>query len=461
MKKALYFVFTAFILTVLLFQTMPAMAVEVSFDGEYRIRAYAYDLDGRKTSDNDFNDSQTYYDQRFRLGITTKISDNLKAYIRMVAPNNDRWGNGDNTSLLFDYNEGGTARVQTDSGNPWAGNVDFDLAYLDFAIPNTNLNARVGKQWMSLGNYIVLGSYATFDAIKVNTKLNNVDVCLFTAKLYEGDTSDEYDSTGEAETPSEDDEDLYGLTLGFKPAPNMNLGLFTVMMNDGTVDEGYFAPGLPGYEDMDAFWIGLNADIDYAPLKMKFEADYSNVKLNAIDNGGEDFEAKGYALFADICAELEYANIGIAALMTTGEKEDEPGDDNESSMFVPISSRFSYFYDWDLIVINKYLEDLEGDYCITNLTTLKLYAKKDLTPKTKGTLSIQTYSYTEDPEPDSDEPGDDSKLGMEIDVVLEHQLYDNLTLTAGAGYWITDEETVGTEDTNDNWLLKLALLYKF
>jgi len=438
MKKALYFTLAAFILTVMVFHSMPVRAVELSFNGEYRVRAYAYDMNGL----NEQDDARTYYDQRFRLVLTATASENLKGVLRIVAPNNDTWGTFDSEN----------------TSNPWEGSVDYDLAYLEFSIPNTNLNAKIGKQFLKLGNYIVMGSYATYDSIVVSTKIENVDISLFTAKLYEGSIHD-------AEGPSEDDEDLYGLTLGVNAAPNMNFGFFAVILNDGALDSGYIGEDdiYGEYSDSDAFWLGLTADMDYAPLKFKFEVDYASYKANS--EIVDDIEGEGFAVFADICAELEFAKVGVAALMTTGQDRDH-FEKNEDSAFYPIGSRFSYFYEWDLLVINKFLEDAYDNQCITNLTTYKVYAMKDFTPKTSGTLSVQTYSYTEDANLyDADEQ---TRIGVEIDAIVTHQLYENLELKAGAGYWITDKETYdpATEttlgkDNEDNWILKLALLFEF
>ncbi len=460
MKKALYFAFTAFILTIMVFHVIPARAVELKFNGEYRIRAYAFDIDGRK----DCDDSQTYYDQRFRLVFTAEVTENLKGVVRMVAPNNDKWGNMDTTGTI-------------DSCNPWAGNVDFDLAYLDFAIPNTNLSAKVGKQYLKLGNYIVLGSHATYDAIMISTKIENVDLALFTAKIYEGNTDDSAGS-------SEDDEDLYGFTLGVNAAPNMNFGLFAVVGNDSSASEGHFSLGeYSSYSDIDGLWLGLTAEVDYAPVKLNFELDYSSVKFNRnpAENGQiQEYKSEGYAVFADACVELEFAKVGIAALMTTGNKEDDSAE-NDYSVFTPISSRFSYYKNWDLMVIEKLLERSKGDNCINNLTTLKVYAMKDLTPKTTAILSVQTYNYTENIRKKNSEgeyeyinylgeyeqrlfnkstSDEINNLGVEIDAILKHKLYENLTVTAAAGYWLTDKETFG-EDSDDNWLLKACLLLEF
>lgn len=522
MKKALIFAFAAVLLSVMCFHAIPARAAaEVTFNGEWRVRGYAYDIDARKDADN----TQTFWDQRFRLYITAKANDNLKGVVRILTPDNTKWGTmSASDSSLASWNG---------AANPWTNDVTVDVAFLDFDIPQTKLHCSIGKQFLSLGNYIVLGSYATYDSLVLSTQVENVKLAVFTAKLNEDDTSDSlyavyavkdpngvligYSAGSHASVFSEDDEDIYGLTVNFNLAPNVNIGLFGVMGNDGelgrcecncygscmtdcsgmcygsdceTYCAGDYVPaclinhasimglceGLPKsgasidcddeedasvvnyFQDADAYWLGATANIDYAPLKMKFEADYSRVDINyyGTDPNITDVKIKGYALFGDICADLDFAKIGVAGLYTSGAKYD---DAFTVHAFVPISSRFSYWNKYDEMVLKTYLNDV-----VTNVTSFKLYAMKELTPKLTGTLSVQTYKFSEDPDgPYNATTGAGAigtDLGIEVDAKACYKVYENLTLTAIGAYWFTDSDTFG-QDSDDNWLLKHEIEYKF
>jgi hypothetical protein len=389
----------------------------------------------------------TYWDQRFRLYITAKVSDNLKGVIRMLAP--DHVGDQD----------------IPDCGDKWgdvnAKPVLWDIAYLDFDVPQTQLNVKVGRQGIDLGNYIVLGSCKTYDALVVSTSVQNVNLSLFTAKMNEG-------STGGA---AFDDEDLYGIALNFKAAPNITLGAFGVMGSDGDVtDTGYMSNDLVdaiqdiedsavttdmvGRDNADAMWLGLTGDMDFNPIKVKLEFDYSKITLvdNDITNLA-DYEITGYAFFADVCADLPVAKVGANLLYTSGHDKDDAST-TESDQFIPISSHFSERQGYDHIVMYRGIIGA-NDHAIGNLTAIQLYAMKDLTSQLSGKFSVQKYNFTNQPEWAT---GDD--LGTEIDVLLSYKLYDNLTFTGTGAYWITTDDVWGPDNENC-WLLKHEILYTF
>jgi hypothetical protein len=449
MKKVLYVAFAVFVLSVMCFTVMPARA-EVTFNGEWRVRGFAFDIDGTKDADVTNN----YWDQRFRLYITAKISDNLKGIIRAMAPNHAP------CDFAIGNDDAGS-----DPGNKWGTSVDprpvlWDIAYLDFTCPITEVNIKLGRQGIDLGNMIVLGSCKTYDALVLGKKIQNVGLSLFTAKFYEGTTS------------QSDDEDLYGVNLNFNPVPNMNASVFAVMANDGATYKGYHAlfedenALANAYPDMDAYWFGATANMDIAPVKVKLEFDYSTLTFNSQLDGVDDVEAKGFAFFGDVSADLPAVKVGGNILYTTGDDADAE-DTNESDLFIPISSYFSERNDYDYIVMRTFLYKptvdfdafiLPGDWSIGNLTAFQLYAYKDLMPKLTGKLSVQKYMFTEDPDGSEDTFGDD--LGMEVDVKLTYKMLDNLTITGVGAYWLTTDD-IFQKDNEDCWLLKHEILYKF
>ena len=152
MKKVFCLAFAVFVLTVMCFSTMPARAAEVSFNGQWRVRGFAFTVDGADYIP-EVSKSRTYWDQRFRLYITAKASENLKGVIRMLSP--DHVG------------------CSVDTGDVWGDvapkAVLWDLAYLDFDVPQTQFNVKLGRQGLDLGNYIVLGSCKTYDGLVVST----------------------------------------------------------------------------------------------------------------------------------------------------------------------------------------------------------------------------------------------------------------------------------------------------
>jgi len=464
MKKILFLTFCCILMVVMVLHAIPAMA-DVSFEGEYRVRAYSYDLSPQKREDNgkSFDNSQTYYDQRFRLQMTAAVNENLKGVLRLVAPQNSGkiWG----YSKKWDDCEYSGNECDPEE-NPTAEGVEIDLAYIDFTIPNTKFNCVIGKQYLSLGNYIVLGSQATYDAILVNAKLGIVDLSVFTAKLYEGDISDSPSYVSNQDPSymfSEDDEDLYGVALGFNAAPNMNFGLFLVKVDDSDVGSGFFTDDIDTelWQDLDAYYIGLTANMDFAPVKIKAELDYCTGKIAKMENSAadDDIKIKGLAFFADVCADLSPFKVGGSILYTTGnDKEDM--EKNEFGRFEPISSSFSYMNDWDSFVLYHYLHE-----DISNLTALRVFGMWDITQKTALKGSIINFNRTED---EDDIEDIKTALGTELNLKVEHSLYENLTVSGGFSYWMTSKETFPQyndngeiEDPDGCMLFKAQVLYTF
>ncbi|MGA1839148.1 MAG: hypothetical protein ACMUIU_00855 [bacterium] len=452
MKKVFYLAFAVLILSVMCFNVMPARA-EVTFNGEWRVRGFAYDINGENDAVGNRSDTASFWDQRFRLYITAKVSDNLKGIVRMLAPNH----------VPCDYDTGG--------GNRW-GYYDpkpvlWDVAYLDFDIPlpAAPVNVKLGRQGIDLGNYVLLGSCRTYDSVILSTAIQNVNISFLTVKLDEGQNPT---YPADPNYAGFDDEDLYGAVLSFDPAPNINLGIWTVFGKDGGTRSGYISQTLQSvidpddYPSADAFWLGAATKMDFAPIKVNLEFDYSKVSLNSDDTvTNPDIDVTGYAFFGDICADLPAVKFGGNLLYTTG--DDKTDSDYDSDLFVPISSYFSERNDYDYMVLREYIPKyygngaFKGDHSIGNLIAIKLYAMKDLAPKVNGMISVQNYSFTQDPDGNG---GDGKNIGTEIDVRLVYKLYDNLTLTGVGAYWVTDEDIFGADNEN-NWLLKQEILYKF
>jgi len=108
MKKLLVILFA---LGLVFAFSAPVMAVDVSFDGSYRIRGW-YDSNSALQKEST---PSAYYDQRMRVGTTFQVAEGLKVITR------------------FDALDGiwGTTAMRGD--NPTAvNNVQFDKAYVQF-----------------------------------------------------------------------------------------------------------------------------------------------------------------------------------------------------------------------------------------------------------------------------------------------------------------------------------------
>jgi len=515
--------FVALAVMFLAASVLPAMAVEVKFSGELRVRGEVYDeagtnarIVGRKVEinnavydyqdelrrgqlglgvypfnpgwntaysvstpykdgkyDDDVDDTASYWDARLRLQMEFVASDDLKGVYQLEV--GDVTFGGDTSK----GGEPGEAVLNDNSGRLSADevNVETKSLYLDFNVPNTPVNAKVGIMPAKLGHGIVLNDDVA--GILLTGRVEPVAVGVFTYKFEEGDTT------------IDDDTDLYGLYLNTDLQDIGTIGLFGVYgryqsdtnprwgsLLDITESDG----DAIDYNGSEAWWLGLCADIAVDPLVVAFEADYYNETFDATeqftDAGGEDFDADGWLLYLDIGANLDVAKVGIAGLYATGidddDLDDEDGDFRYSAeAFLPISPtdpEDACVLDWD----NLYVLDIQRNI-LTNLMSLKGYVEAEPMDNLVVGLSVQGYWKEEDPT-DSGK-GLDDYIGTEVDLDVEYKIYENLSYQIQAAYMFTDDDVWGNEEEDveavygdildgdinaeDIWFLSHKLVYTF
>ena len=125
---------------------VPALALENEFHGMFRVRGIVSNLDDYRSAFFDATDSsgiakplknpgtRSFIEQRARLLYTAKANDDLKLLTHFEI--DSRWGD---SSYAVGRNQGGA--IGADSVNLETKNV-----YLDFNIPSTPLNVKVGIQ---------------------------------------------------------------------------------------------------------------------------------------------------------------------------------------------------------------------------------------------------------------------------------------------------------------------------
>ena len=125
---------------------VPALALENEFHGMFRVRGIVSNLDDYRSAFFDATDgsgtakplgnpgTRSYIEQRARLLYIAKANDDLKLHTHFEV--DSRWGD---SSYAVGRNQGGA--IGADSVNLETKNV-----YLDFNIPSTPLNVKVGIQ---------------------------------------------------------------------------------------------------------------------------------------------------------------------------------------------------------------------------------------------------------------------------------------------------------------------------
>jgi hypothetical protein len=177
-----------FLAPIFLFSAASARATSLSLGADYLLRGVS--IQERDTSIN----GSSYYDQRLEAYLTTDLSKDVEASIRVqsITP----WGQEGSTTPL-------TTRYPNSNGNAWIQNAFIRL-------PNIwkgNIAVTAGRQPIQWGDGQILSDdHLGFDAIRVNFhspfRALEFDVDAFTAKINEG-------------IRAEKDTDLHGLMIGY------------------------------------------------------------------------------------------------------------------------------------------------------------------------------------------------------------------------------------------------------
>ncbi len=211
MKKAL----TLFIVTLFLVAVAGvAYAADTTFQGQYRVRAWTEWNFDKKPGNLSFDDQHPlytgYFDQRFRLTITHKRSEFLKAVVRLDLVE-DTWGQQRNMRI----------------NNATDGSY-VDWAYLEFTLPKIG-TFTVGKQPLELGYGLMLAQTAPGDeGIRWANKWGPVGVSAFYFKFHDDVTNGVGDPTYNR------DADLWGADLTITPNDKNTIDLWGGVLTDNS-----------------------------------------------------------------------------------------------------------------------------------------------------------------------------------------------------------------------------------
>ena len=125
---------SVFVVLVAIFAlVLPASAAELKFGGLFAQKVYGTNnqKDGQQNSHGEYDDNTNWFYTRMRLYFDAVASENLKAVSKFEI--DDYWGDNRLGSLSAD---GG-------SNNDSAG-MEIKNAYIDFIVPDTALNIKMG-----------------------------------------------------------------------------------------------------------------------------------------------------------------------------------------------------------------------------------------------------------------------------------------------------------------------------
>jgi len=265
--------------------------------------------------------------QRLRLQLEMIASENLRGVFQIE--NNILWGQSDPATV------GGGGAVGGDGYN-----VQVRHAYLDWAIPSTDVQVRIGLQPFALPGMVAGTAILDDDVAGIviaKTFNENIAANLFWTRAYADNVVD-----GAGDTiGGHDAVDLFGLILamtfdGFNVTPWAMYGQTGKEMggwkhigpnnqyakvNDG--DGGTFT-NLP---DADVWYAGITAElVAFDPFRLAIDFNYGAADTDArLDNGAGNFyaaETSGYYLAGIAEYTLDMMTPGILAWYASGDDHD-------------------------------------------------------------------------------------------------------------------------------------------
>jgi hypothetical protein len=376
-------------------------------------------------------------------------------------------------------------------------NVLTNQLFVEFNVPTVPVAAKVGLQNFTVGHSVILDDEA--GGVNFNVAVDPIDVNLFTFKRDERDF-DEYDDT-----------DYYGATINVALGDTGSVGVFGIWghangdqgaseLFDSEYDvDGTSGSKAPGYFDRyDAWWYGITADLAMDPIEIAAEVDFYQAKWNA-ETGNRDFHGSGYFAWLDVGANIgDLGKAGIAGFIASGNPNDsylnnDGGDTFKSNNFTNISAwdrTDGTVLDWDNLFVRDGVAfngsvptdtvTTANDNRLQNMTSAKVYAA--LSPLDWLSTGLNANFYWKANDFRGNEDGERNYYGVEVDLDVAVQIYDQLVLAIDGGYMFTtdsaldpnvhtssdaDNATGEDNDKDDNrtvdsiWAVTSTLVYSF
>jgi hypothetical protein len=456
---------------------LPAGAVELKFGGLFAQKVYS--TNNQHNGDDDVDDNTNWLYTRMRLYFTGVASENLKAVSKFEI--DDFWGDSRLGSVSAD---GG-------SNNDNAG-MEIKNAYIDFIVPDTALNIKVGiigarldkPAWVfndDTSGLFAAYKYGEWYFAGLYSRLGDNN-SISPPTTWQGNgpnepTFDPEDNSKITPTDASDDVDIWAFALNY----NME-GIFTAANFAWITNSDQFGGTAHPGNDYDLYVISFDGDYSSDVFSV-----YGDVAFNAGKNkqtaSSQDF--KGYAFMAGgtftatdmitVGGDFYYAsgnksgNNDVKAFQTAG----APTGRNAYNMDEVI---FPGWFDDDTSTINGGLNisgvtnnnitatglGTNAGYCLTNIWALGVHG--DIKPLEKTLIQVggAYMAFVEKVPDDASKPNsEDDSLGYSFYARLSQGVVDGLTLKASAGYFIADDGFTDNNNDDNAYRLAMGLFYSW
>jgi len=447
----------------------PTFALEVKFGGLWRTRLISQhdfvNATAGETRDNTDQFSSVPYmkhanriDQRLRIYMDFISSENLKVVTRFET--NASWGAAGRTNPDRVVTSSGSGNIGADSGALVVKN-----AYVDFKIPQTPLQAKIGVQGLDLLDGWLVND--DFSAATLTADLKPFNVMLGYIAGYNQDDMTETENIDDLLAVVSYKEGPFSASLMglWQDAHDNGGSVFPMMMSTpyrvidtvgGTVKDPLGNTWL--VENNQLFNLGLNLryKIDYLSAYFNFIKNFGSVKLGDRRDQMESFDYTGWMLDGGINYFCGPWSFNLGGFYTTGQKYTNLVNDEGEITFDKGTD-----LDWFTYAMagpSKVFSEIVGgglfDNYIpnggfwmgypnpTNIWTVNAGAAWQALPKTK--LALAWYYFgTSEKVPSRINPNGtvdfDNYLGNEINLNITQNIVDKLNLDLVGAYMFTGD----------------------
>jgi hypothetical protein len=462
--KKLFILAVAVILTVAFTATL--FAAETTFNGQYRIRAWRnWNFDkspGHLDSEKGLHTE--YFDQRFRLTITHKRSEFLKAVVQFDLVE-DTWGQQRNFRI----------------NNSNVGNM-VRKAYIEFALPKIG-TFTVGKQPVTLGYGLAFSdSLGNLDGLKWANKWGPVGVSAMYFKW------DDNVVLGGADEFYNRDSEIWALDLKYTPNANHAIELFGGYVKFGTgynISHGWGMTVAPrSHANLGFAGIAYTGEINnMITLKGEVSGLFGREDYPGVDNAFNG----GINVYLDASYHNDVLRAGLAFVLGSGSNDNDWVNEDWNANYI-LADAFSF---GNIIaggyggggVNDTWVRGLGFANDIENLTALKLYFEVSPTEKLTIGAAVIWAKWTEPVGYNSayEHPmnyynpattynawhAGSMDLGWEFDLNTSYKIMEGLTMNIAAGVLLTGDsfDYAGVGATHQEWgpiwMFNNTLTYEF
>jgi len=409
---------------------VPALALENEFHGMFRVFGIANnfgDGKGGQITPADNAPTRSYVEQRARLMYIAKANDDLKLVTHFEI--DSRWGD---SSYSTARNAGGALGADQT-------NIETKNVYLDFNIPSTAINAKVGIQpWTdSYGGIVVNADMA---GALVSAKYAGFTNSLGWFRFNEDSGS----------LPGKATRDFLTLDSKYNLTKDAKIGASYYLLTDDR------AASDNTYTHM----IGLNGEFKLDPVTLGLFGMYQFGDTPGVANS----DLSAYAAGATAKGKLGIGTLKVAALYTSGDRT--TGANTDSQAFQSISSAASensfYAADMQILLRNKW--NINSDRSIVNTFNNNnegfiggfVGYDANFTPKAFGSFNAGFAAA-------ANTSHDSNYLGTELNAELGYKLFDNMTASIQGAYFILGDyyDQGATKNADDPYQARVMLNYAF